>query len=63
MKERMDKKSKKAKLEEGTGEDLENLLKDDRFKGLLDKAEFKMKEDEEEFLLRNRLKKGIKKSN
>lgn len=62
MKERMDKKGKKSKLEEGTGDDLEALVKDDRFAGLLDKAEFKMKEDEEEFLLRNPLKKGIKKS-
>lgn len=41
---------------------MESLVKDDRFKGLLDKPEFKMKEDEEEFLLRNPLKKGIKKS-
>ena len=58
----MDKKGKKSQVEEGTGEDLEQLVKDDRFAGLLDKAEFKMKEDEEEFLLRNPIKKGFKRT-
>lgn len=63
MKERMDKKGQKAKKEEGTGDDLEELVKDSRFAGLLDKNDFKMDEKEEEFILRNpSMKKATKKN-
>jgi ribosome biogenesis protein ENP2 len=62
MKERMNKKGRKVQAAEGTGDDLEELIQDDRFKGLLDEAKFKINETEEDFLLRNpNLKRGIKK--
>lgn len=63
MKDRMDKKGKRTRAAEGTGDDLEELIQDDRFKGYLDGADFKINEQEEDFLLRNpnMKKKGIRK--
>ena len=62
MKETRTKKGRKAQAMEGTADDLEELVQDDRFKGLLDEAKFKINEQEEDFLLRNpSMRKNIKK--